>query len=391
MKYPLRLIIPCLVVLLPLASCECEERVRKMISDPGERQEQVEKAKKRRSLGESSAPREQEPNDSVDQATRVELGGDTRPVEGSIGDGDDDDWYALSSKNDESWQVELTVRPADDSLDPIVRVEMASGDDAPIEYNLGAAGEAEVIPILAVSSAPQHVSITGADGTTGDYEISFQKRLSGGTVEAEPNDDIDAATRLEGPGEIQGFYDRPGDRDVFYVSREALEGDVFNLEVSPIAGLTQDVRVYTHRSFESTYLRFRVPPDRAAGVPNLEIPADVLGVWVVLSAGESYDRETSYRLKLLAHPPAEHELEAEPNDTADTAQKIELGARVAGYFHLHEDVDRFRVFVDGIPDDETAEDDAEQAAPEEGDADAADEAQSEREESDQEDGEQEDG
>lgn len=407
MKYPLRLIIPCLLVLLPLASCECEERVRKMISDPGERQEQVEKAKQRRSLGESSAPREQEPNDFVEQATLIELGGDTRPVEGSIGDGDDEDWYALTSRNGESWQVELTVRPADDSLDPVVRVEVASGNDAPIEYNLGSAGEAEVIPIMAVSSAPQRVLVAGADGTTGDYEISFQKRLSGGTVEAEPNDDIDAATRFEAPGEIQGFYDRPGDRDVFYVSREALEGDVFNLEVSPIAGLTQDVRVYTHRSFESTYLTFRVPPDRAAGVPNLEIPSDVLGVWVVLTAGESYDRESSYRLKLLSHPPAEHGLEAEPNDTADTAQKIELGARLAGYFHLREDVDRFRIFVDGIPDGEPAEGDSEQEEPAEdgseegdagqgeageGEADAAEQAESELEAGEQEDEErQEDG
>lgn len=403
MKYPLRLIIPCFLVLLPLASCECEERVRKMISNPGERQEQVEKAKQRRSLGESSAPSEQEPNDFVEQATLVELGGDTRPIEGAIGDGDDEDWYALTSRNGESWQVELNVQPADDALDPIVRVEVASGDDAPIEYNLGSAGEAEVIPILGVSSVPQRILVAGADGSTGDYEISFQKRLSGGTVEAEPNDDIDAATRFEAPGEIQGFYDRPGDRDVFYVSREALEGDVFNLEVSPIAGLTQDVRVYTHRSFESTYLTFRVPPDRAAGVPNLALPPDVLGVWIVLTAGESYDRESSYRLKLLSHPPADHELEAEPNDTAAAAQKIELGARLAGYFHLHEDVDRFRVFVDGIPDGEPAEDDSEQAQPEEGepsegepeegepsegDADAVEEAESELEELEQDDEEQ---
>jgi hypothetical protein len=42
-------------------------------------------------------------------------------------------------------------------------------------------------------------------------------------------------------------------------------------------------------------------------------------------------------------------IEAEPNDSPATAHKIELGARLSGYFHAPQDVDYFRIYVDGIP------------------------------------------
>jgi hypothetical protein len=333
--------------------------VRQLVSNSGDRKQQVEKAKQRRQLNESSAPEEEEPNDFPKQATLFKLGGDLRPIEAAIGDGDDTDWFALTSRNSEAWQVQITVTPASDELDPIIRVAVDGSQEAPIEYNVAGPGEVETVPILSVSSAPQLIAISGKDGSTGKYEISFQKRLSGGAIEAEPNDDIEAATRFEAPGEIQGFYDRPGDRDVYFIPRKGLNGDIFHFEVSPVDDVVQQVSIYTHRSMESAYVSLQVPPARAAGIPNLALPDDVLGVWVVLTAGESYSRDKSYRIKLLGHPPAEHALEAEPNDAPEIAQEIELGTRLAGYFHVPEDVDHFRLYVDGIPD-ESEQGDSEQ-------------------------------
>lgn len=349
MKYPSRYLIPVVLVVLATSSCECEERIRKMISDPGDRKQQVEEAKQRRQKSESSAPKEEEPNDFPKQATLFELGGDLRPVEASIGKADDKDWFALTSQNGESWQVEATVTPTSDTLDPVIHVAVAGSEDAPTSYNVAGPGEPESIPILAVSSDAQRIMVTGQGGSTGEYELSFQKRLSGGSVEAEPNDDIDVATRFEAPGEIQGFYDRPNDRDVYFVPRKNLTGEAFTLEVSPVDGVMQQVRVYTHRSMETPYLTLQVPQTASAGLPNVSLPANVLGVWIVLTGGESFSRDQSYRLKLLAHPPVEHALEVEPNDAAESAQKIALGAELAGYFHSNEDTDHFRLFVDGIP------------------------------------------
>lgn len=370
MRYPARLLLPILAVVLTTASCDCENRIRRIISNPGHRKSKVEEAKERRRESESSAPHEEEPNDFPKQATLVELGGDLRPVEAEIAKSDDEDWYALTSRNQEAWQVEATVTPTDDKLDPVIRVAVAGSEDAPTKYDLAGPGQPETIPILAVSSAPQRIVVSSKDGTTGAYEISFQKRLSGGTVEAEPNDDIDAATRFEAPGEIEGFYDRPGDRDIFFVPRKKLAGDVFNLEVSPVDGVVQQVRVYTHRALETPYLSFQVPPAKAAGLPNVRLPDDLLGVWLVLTPGEGYSREHSYRVKLLPHAPVQQTLEAEPNDSADTAQKIALGDELTGYFHAAADVDHFALNVDGVPAEDEAGGAVDAGAPVEPSADA---------------------
>jgi len=350
-----------------------------MIGDPGGRAEQDKKAEQRRAPSESSAPREQEPNDYPAQATLLELGGDLRPVKGSLSSPTDHDWYALTSRNGESWQVELTVTPTTPTLDLMILVEVAGAPGTPTEYHLGGPGGAETIPILAVTEKPQRILIqSGPDGTSGDYEITFKKRLSGGAIEAEPNDEVDAATPFDAPGMIEGFYDRPADRDIFYVAPSRLGGALVNLEVSPIAGIVQTLNLYVSRDLKTPYLSMQIPPDRAAGIPNLRIPPDALGLWIELSAGEKFNREKSYQLRLIAHPPVNRKLEEEPNNTRELAQKIEVGTALSGYFHQPEDVDHFRIYVDGVPSETARPADAadngvdaasaEQVAPEEEDA-----------------------
>lgn len=351
MRYLARYLGPILLLLLATASCDCESRVRSMIGDRGARAEQ-DKAEQRRAPSESSAPREQEPNDFPAQATLLELGGDLRPVKGSLSSPTDHDWYALTSRNGESWQVELTVTPTTPTLDLMILVEVAGAPGTPTEYNLSGPGGAETIPILAVTETPQRILIqSGPQATSGEYEISFKKRLSGGAIEAEPNDEVDAATVFEAPGMIEGFYDRPGDRDLYYVAPSRLGGALVNLEVSPIAGIVQTLNLYVSRDLKTPYLSLQIPPDRAAGIPNLRVPPDALGLWIELSAGEKFNREKSYQLRLIGHAPVNKKLEEEPNDTRELAQKIEVGAALSGYFHRPDDVDYFRIYVDGVPSD----------------------------------------
>lgn len=321
-----------------------------MIGDKGNRVEEAKKAEQRRAPSESSAPREQEPNDFPAQATLLELGGDLRPVKGTLSSPTDHDWFALTSRNGESWQVELTVTPTTPTLDLMVLVEVPGAPGAPTEYHITGAGEPEVIPILAVSEQPQRILIQSApDGTSGDYEISFKKRLAGGAIEAEPNDEVDAATAFEAPGLIEGFYDRPNDRDIFYVAPSRLDGSLVSLQVTPIDGIVQTLQLFTSRDLQTPYLSMQIPPDRSAGIPNLRVPQGALGLWVVMTAGEKFNRQKSYQLQLLAHPPVDKALEEEPNDAAASAQQIKVGTALSGYFHTPEDVDYFRVYVGTIP------------------------------------------
>lgn len=359
MRYSARYFGLILLMVLATSSCDCESRIRSMIGQPGDRAEQDQKAEQRRAPSKSSAPREHEPNDFPAQATLLELGGDLRPVRGALSSPTDHDWYALTSQNGESWQVELTVVPTTPSLDLMIQVQVPGSPGTPAEYNIGGAGEAEAIPILAVSEKPQRILVqSGPDGSNGDYQISFKKRLSGGAVEAEPNDEVDAATAFEAPGMIEGFYDRPGDRDIFYIAPSQLEGSLVNLEVRPVEGIVQTVKLYTSRDLKTPYLSLQIPPDSAAGVPNLRIPDDALGVWVVLSAGQKFSRNKSYQLRMLAHPPVKARVEEEPNNSAQIGHKIEVGMRLSGYFHEREDVDYFRIYVDGIPREDAPDESA---------------------------------
>ncbi|MGM0555034.1 MAG: hypothetical protein ACQEVA_01520 [Myxococcota bacterium] len=341
------LFLAALSLMLMTSSCDCDDKIRKMISDPGERGESPTKQIDTGNLGEPG-PAEQEPNDFAEQATLLELGGDLRPVVGEIRNETDRDWFALTSRNDEEWQVEVTVTPRSDRLDPVIRVAVDGAEDAALTYDVAGPGEPEVIPILAVTPEPTRIYIRGNEGSKGEYELTFKKRLSGGAIEAEPNDEVGAAELFKAPGEIQGFHDRPNDRDVYYVPRKNLTGDVFDFEVSS-TGYPQDIAIYSERELESPLVRMQVPPEETARIPNLKLPEGALGIWIVSSAGESYSRERSYRLRLLPHSPEAVELEAEPNDTDETAQKIALGDELAGYLHTAEDVDRLRIYVDGVP------------------------------------------
>ena len=338
---------------LMTSSCDCDDKIRKMISNPGERGESESKKLDTGNLG-KQGPSEQEPNDFAKQATLLELGGDLRPVVGEIRNETDRDWYALTSRNDETWQVEATVTPRSDRLDPVIRVAMDDAEDAALTYNTAGPGEPEVIPILSVTPEPTRIYVRGQEGSKGEYELTFKKRLSGGAIEAEPNDEVGAAERFKAPGEIQGFHDRPNDRDVFYVPRKNLTGEVFDFEVTS-TGYPQEIAVYGQRELETPLLRLQVPPEKAARVPNMKLPGGALGIWIVSSAGESYSRDRSYRLRLLPHSPEAVELDAEPNDTDETAQKLALGDELAGYLHTPEDVDRFRIYVDGVPKDDEGE------------------------------------
>ncbi len=349
-----------------LGGCDCKDRIQNLFYG-SDRDRSVSQG-----VTEDGEPtsrmREVEPNDTADQATSIPLRSELRPMYGAIDPAEDVDWFKLDVKDGEDWLVELTVEPEDEDLDIAIYLEIpGSGDEAPLLYDVAGPGEAEQIPMLGVpADQGRRFFVTGVDGGTGEYRIDVRRRLSAASVAVAPNDYPHLAQHLELPGEIQGFYDRPHDRDIFFVPAEYLQAGVYSLELSAIPDLPQTLRIYGDQDLETRLMEISVSGREPAVIPNLSLGADAGGgLYFVLTAGEGYDRDRGYRLRVIEHPPAgDYVLEREPNDSAGTAQRINLGDRVRGYIHTPNDVDRFR-FVIGQPRREGDEESDEQTRQEE--------------------------
>ncbi len=343
-----------------LVGCDaCEDRVRAVIHD-----DSVERVTPTQMRSEEDQNREVEPNDTASQATPIELRREMGPMLGAIDPADDVDWFALSHEDSEDWIVEITVTPQGSSLDLAVYLEVPGGGDyPPLLYDLGGAGEAESIPMVSVARGePTRLFVTGDGGTTGEYRIDIRRRRTAAAMAMEPNDHAHVATPLSLPGEIQGFYDRPHDREVFHVAPEAVTDAVYSLEVSHIPEIPQRLRIFDDSTLQDPVLTMEISADRPAVIPNLALPeASDEGLYFVLTAGEQYNRQRGYRLRVIEHPPVQgFVLEREPNDTEGAAQVLNFGDQVRGYLHHRDDRDRFRFVVEG-PDEE-AEREAEELA-----------------------------
>lgn len=304
--------------------------------------------------GGTSERREEEPNDVRSQATLVELGEELAPVQGALESSEDIDWYALTSADGESSGISLEVTPGRETVDPLVRVEVAQakgGDESPaIVYDVGGEGEKEAVPRIEVGEDVQRIAVA-SDGGDGDYTLRFRRQLIGGAVETEPNDAREAATLFDFPGEFQGFFDRPDDADWYYALRTGFEPGIYSLQFTPVESLDYTVQIFTRREAPDPYLEVEVPKDGRASIPNVEVPESAEGLWFHLRDGDAHDREASYRIRGAAHPEVEEGVvETEPNGTPERADRMELGETVRGYLHRQGDRDHFNLVVGEPPE-----------------------------------------
>ncbi len=355
-----------LVLAIMVSGCDVEGQLQSLLYGSDE-------SEGTRTLGderqEEIRQQEEEPNDSRDQATPFPIDGEQGPMWGAIDPAGDVDWYGLELKGDEPWMVELRVEPQDDDLDVMLYLALEEGPDgeerAPLMYDLGEAGDEESIPMLKLDPEEvQYFFVTAADDDQkGEYRIDVQRRLSAASVAMEPNDHPELAVELEVPGEVQGFYDRPYDRDIYFVPAESLDAGIYGLELSAIADFSQRLRVYDSPELSSPVLNLSVGTERPAIIPNLSLSAgDAEGLYFVLEADdEGYDRDQGYRLRLIEHPPGDgYVVEREPNDSASSAQTIEFGKPVRGYLHSSSDVDRFKILVGDAKREEDEEEEEEE-------------------------------
>lgn len=346
-----------IIALLALPNCTCEDKARSVVD---RRADRISVRDAGKSL--SSRPTEFEPNDTPESASPIELKSELRKVTGTLSDSSDVDWFAITTAADIDEVVELTVQPVD-GLDLSIHLEVPGGQLTPLRYHLGASGEAESIPALRISpTKPTRFALRAEGDTSGAYSIQFVRHLLGVRIEAEPNDAPSVAERLDLPGEIQGVFDRPGDRDVFELKTTSeQEGAVYMLEYTPASNVEQKVRVYEDRELARPLLELSVAggkKGRTVRIPNFAFPNADSGsddpdtedrLWVVLTSDRGFDRSSPYTLRFITLREVADDIELEPND--GRAQPIGVPSRTKGFFHSPDDVDVF-LLGGNVDDDE---------------------------------------
>ncbi len=338
-----------LLALTMTQACDCEARVRQYISGRGDeaRLEAVAKAEQV-----SGSLTELEPNDQREQATALALTRELRAIRGALQSPTDVDWYALSlDVPDGPWLIELTAQPDEaPGLDLALEL-VGQGQPAAARYQIEGVDAAEVIPMVALGKTPLLLGVRAHTGQ-GAYTLQLKRRLSQGAVEAEPNDTAALAWPLRAPGELQGIYDRPGDRDVFEVQLPDPAPLAYTVQLTGVEGLGQTLEIAHAPDREATLTLF-APAGEAVEVPNLTMPQGATRAWAALSAGQGYSRERAYSLRWLVHPPLPdgEVLELEPNDSAEQAQRLMAPGFAKGYLHDAADVDHWQVqFEAPLPD-----------------------------------------
>ena len=316
-----------------LGACDFEDSLRKLVSNQGDR-----KMATPDGGGSASGPREKEPNNVPDVASPITLGNELRDTRGVLSTPDDVDWFAVTAKKPGPY--ELALMP-DGALDVALQVEVKGS--AALSYDNGKMGGEERIAALELGPEPQRLVVRSAGGTSGTYVISFRRQLAAG-IEGEPNDEATVATKLGMPGEIQGGYDRPDDRDVYRLTAEP--GRPFQVELGTMPGTRQMARFFTDDRLTDAAMSVQIV-DLPVVVPNVAVPTDKPLYLVLTPLGEPA-AEQIYRVKAAEHPSMQVPLELEPND--QVPQPLPFGepdangarsAMVVGYLHVADDRDSF--------------------------------------------------
>ena len=338
----------CLVALLLTGGCDCDDKIRKVVSNTDPAARRGASGVDRQGQPISSAPRETEPNDTLTQASPFTLGKELRSITASLHE-KDSDFFALSASSRETF--EILVEP-DEGVDVDLVVSVTDDpntSEGALIYDVAAAGEGEAIPIVAIGPRPLFIGVSAKKGGIGPYTLRFKRRLSAGSLESEPNDSVSSAVTLRAPTDIEGFYDRPDDRD-WYAIDFPENAPAYALRVEPIKNLQQSIKLYIDP--DAPMMEGEIGASAPFVIPNIAL---IQGerLWVEMTAREAFDRSSPYLLSLkpTPRPPKEALLEVEPNDDVTRAQPLAMkeapSHRIAvrGYLHGSRDVDTFSLLL----------------------------------------------
>lgn len=310
-------------------NCKCEDTVRRAIDQKRPEPPVVSEP--------DPTSAEVEPNDAPENSSTIVLGHELRSLHADVASPGDIDWFSIQSGISADEIIELRVVPQESGLNLSLHIQSGAESSPPSTYDVGHAGDAEVVAALRIGSKPVRFAVRSVGSQSGAYTIEASRQLGDG-LEAEPNDSAVAAQTLEIPSRIQGLIDRPDDRDVFVLKSDVDRFIRFAYE--PVQGVTQVVRMFdSDRLVDAlTSMQFGGARGERGGIPAIKLTANQ-PLWLVVTTTGGFDRRVPYTIDVSEHTELSKIVEFEPNDRLP--RSVDVPGQVQGGFYAPEDIDRF--------------------------------------------------
>ena len=335
---------------------------------------------------------ELEPNERKVDATPVALG---QAISGTMGHGNDIDWYRYELPVDESAPAplpeELDAGPADagssDAGSPLaekrlaLRIDVSAVEGVMMDLQILTEAEAVLFNAKSKENGPlslRNVGVRAADrvifvavrsATIGagkdakkgsnaevSYTLTVAPEDTSGNAEFEPNDEALRATDLPPNSYREGFISPKGDLDVFRlvtdgpsIAKLQVSGvdkvDLVLSVVKPVEGKPDEVLLKANEGVarEPEQLN-NVACDGVCFIRVEAATKKVDGKWV----REDENADQSYRLNAMVVPDDGSE-EKESNNTPQTATVVQFGKPIRGTVYPKKDVDYFAIDLKARP------------------------------------------
>ncbi len=150
--------------------------------------------------------------------------------------------------------------------------------------------------------------------------------------EKEPNNNFSNANKIEPDISIEGFLDSPSDHDCYRL--DIVFPVVMDIELSSVKGVNHAIDIWKEKEGEQILLKYiddsrKSSPERMC---NMFFDAGTYFIEILHGDRDTPqgNAENRYELRLSAKNPDDGEKES--NDAFETANRIEIGKEVLGYF-----------------------------------------------------------
>lgn len=156
---------------------------------------------------------EREVNDAKEQATEA---AENEPVTGSFGTEEDVDYYVFQAGSDVILQPKLTFAGLENSSKTYV-LTLSDADQILYTASIGGKETAKVLSPFPLKAGSYYVRLENPNFTSQDYQLTLTA-MAVQAAEAEPNQELAAATPLEVGQEMTGVLSSQEDVDLYKVS-----------------------------------------------------------------------------------------------------------------------------------------------------------------------------
>lgn len=150
--------------------------------------------------------------------------------------------------------------------------------------------------------------------------------------EIEPNNNLNEANDINIKSEVKGKLSSPSDKDYFTFSVDS-EINV-KIEVSALKGINHAFGVFSASGGEGSVIKYVDDARKSSPEKLANLTLSKGKYYIAVSHGERDEKrgDDTAEYVLSVYPSDSSVSEIEPNDFFDSAQKIEYGAEITGYF-----------------------------------------------------------